>query len=107
MADVDWNEPMEGETALAAHMLTKVPACLPAHLPARLSVISNEKNHHQLIGGLQMPFFFFKHNFMFWRGHILSAPYQGPNYVHVPKIKLEFTVEYLVVSYYKLYLHDH
>ena len=45
MADVDWNQPMEGEHAL----LTHVPA-----QPARLSVILNKKNHHQLMGGLQL-----------------------------------------------------
>ena len=45
VADVDWSEPMDGETALAAHVAAQ---------PARLSVISNEKNHHQLMGGLQL-----------------------------------------------------
>ena len=43
LADVDWNEPIDGETALAAHV---------AAPPARLSVF--EKNHHQLTGGLQL-----------------------------------------------------
>ena len=43
VGDVDWNEPMDGEHALLAH----VPAP-----PARLSVY--EKNHHQLTGGLQL-----------------------------------------------------
>ena len=42
VADIDWSEPMDGETALAAQVA--VP-------PARLSVY--EKNHHQLTGGLQ------------------------------------------------------
>ena len=45
VADVDSSEPMDGETALAAHVAAQ-PTCL--------SVISNEKNHHQLIGGLQL-----------------------------------------------------
>ena len=43
MAEVDWNEPMDGEHAL----LADVPA---QH--ARLSVF--KKNHHQITGGPQL-----------------------------------------------------